>query len=365
MSPADRLANSGDGREKSPEVPAVDLHNVGKRFPVPYGWLGRRYNKVWASRTGSASEQETGRARTWALRSVNLRMSFGEILGFIGPNGAGKTTLIKVMSGLASSSEGEVRVLGETFGRDPAIPDGIGLVAENQSFIPYLSGLRNLEMLAGLRAVASDEDVAETLRLVGLDPGDSRPTRSYSLGMRQRLGLAQALMEKPRLLLLDEPTNGLDPAGIVEMRGLLRRLADEGVAIFLASHLLTEVEKICDRVLLVKDGKIVSEVDQNDAGGSHREALRVVLERRIDVQRVLEWSERSGAQVTAVVPTEAGSALFAPSNDGGRCEVELESSIPTPDVVKALVLSEVRIESVARKSRTLEDQFMELMGSSG
>lgn len=364
MNPADRPTNSGEDREKSPKTSAVRLHDVGKRFPVSDGWLGR-YNKIRTLRTGSASTQETGRARTWALRFVDMDISFGEILGFIGPNGAGKTTLIKVMSGLVSPSEGEVQVLGETFGRDPTIPDGIGLVAENQSFIPYLSGLRNLKMLAGLRAVASDEDVAETLRLVGLDPNDSRPTRSYSLGMRQRLGLAQALMEKPRLLLLDEPTNGLDPAGIVEMRGLLRRLADEGVAIFLASHLLTEVEKICDRVLLVKDGRIVSEIDQHEAGRFHHEALQVVLERRVDLRRVLEWCKESGAQTTTVVPTDAESALSAPSNDGGRYELELRTIMTTPDVITALVLSGVRIESVARKSRTLEDQFMELMGSSG
>ncbi len=302
----------------SDKAPAVDLQGLGKRY-------GRR----------------------WALRQVHLSFSLGEVIGFIGPNGAGKTTLIKLLAGLSRVTEGEIRVLGRDLKRRPATPDGVGLVVEHPTFIPYLSGRKNLELLASIRRVAGAEDITATLQTVGLDPWDHRPTRKYSLGMRQRLGLAQALMEKPRLLLLDEPTNGLDPAGIIELRGLIRRFAEEGAAIFMASHLLTEVEQVCDRVLLVRDGQVAKEISREQTEAT---ALRVAVSSNADLAPLFEWAQRVGAKVdSAEEPTSRPLA------------VNVVSDRPTPQVVSELREAGVNIEEVSKIQHSLEQEFMDLM----
>jgi ABC-2 type transport system ATP-binding protein len=287
-----------------------------------------------------------GRREQWALRGVDLSFARGEVVGFIGPNGAGKTTLIKLLSGLSRASEGEVWVLGQDLTKRAVSPDGIGLVVEHPAFIPYLSGRKNLELLAGIRKVAGAEDITESLRAVGLDPGDRRPTRAYSLGMRQRLGLAQALMEKPRLLLLDEPTNGLDPQGIIELRGLIRRLAEEGAAVFLASHLLAEVEQVCDRVLLVRDGRVVKELDRRQ---TETPTLRLVVSGEADLAPLLEWARESGTGIEPV----GGSPL----------SVHLTVDRPTPQVVRELVGMGVNVEEISQVQRSLEQEFLDLVGS--
>lgn len=279
-----------------------------------------------------------------ALSSVDLTFHPGEVLGFIGPNGAGKTTLIKILSGLSRASEGEVEVLGRDLTRRAVTPEGVGLVQESPSFIPYLSGRKNLDLLANIRKVATGEEIESTLRTVGLDPMDRRPVRSYSLGMRQRLGLAQALMEKPKLLLLDEPTNGLDPAGIIELRGLIRRLAQGGVAVFMASHLLTEVEQVCDRVLLVRDGQVIKEISRE-----HTEAptLRVIVSGEADLEPLLKWSREVEAGIEPV--------------DESPLIVNIVVDRPTPQVVRELVVAGVNLEEVRKDYRTLEQEFMDLI----
>ncbi len=280
-----------------------------------------------------------------ALSGVDLTFHPGEVIGFIGPNGAGKTTLIKLLCGLSRASEGEIEVLGRDLSKRALTPEGVSLVQETPSFISYLSGKKNLKLLADIRRVATEADIEETLRVVGLDPTDRRPVRSYSLGMRQRLGLAQALMEKPRLLLLDEPTNGLDPQGIMELRALIRNLAESGVAIFLASHLLTEVEQVCDRVLLVREGRVRKELDQKQVG---RAALRLTVSSEADLELVSEWSHRVEAQAESM----AGSPLT----------VEIVTESPTPEVVRELVEARVGIEEIVKARRSLEREFMELVG---
>lgn len=279
-----------------------------------------------------------------ALSGVDLTFHPGEVLGFIGPNGAGKTTLIKILSGLSRASEGEVEVLGKDLTRKAVTPEGVGLVQESPSFIPYLSGRKNLDLLANIRKVATGEEIESTLRTVGLDPMDRRPVRSYSLGMRQRLGLAQALMEKPKLLLLDEPTNGLDPAGIIELRGLIRRLAQGGVAVFMASHLLTEVEQVCDRVLLVRDGQVIKEISRE-----HTEAptLRVIVSGEADLEPLLKWSREVEAGIEPV--------------DESPLIVNIVVDRPTPQVVRELIVAGVNLEEVRKDYRTLEQEFMDLI----
>lgn len=278
------------------------------------------------------------------LSGVDLTLRPGEIVGFIGPNGAGKTTLIKILSGLARATEGEVEVLGEDLKKKAQTPQGVGLVSESQGFIPYLSGRKNLRLLAGIRKVANERDIEETLRLVGLDPSDRRAVRAYSLGMKQRLGLAQALMERPKLLLLDEPTNGLDPQGIIDLRILTRRLAEDGVSVFVASHLLTEVEQVCDRVLLVRQGVVAREIDQKEVT---RPALRLTVSSNADVATIFEWADVAGASVETTEDTPLS--------------VEILVEKRTPEVVKELVESGVNVEEITKARRSLEKEFLKLV----
>lgn len=280
--------------------------------------------------------------KRWALRHVNLDLSPGEIVGFIGPNGAGKTTLMRIMAGLSAATEGQATVLGSTMGgKTLQTPLGIGLVLEQMGFVAHLSGKKNLEMLAALQKIASEETIVNTLQKVGLDPNDKRPVRTYSLGMRQRLCLAQALMEKPKLLLLDEPTNGLDPAGIVDLRKLLTEVAAEGTAIFVASHLLTEVERICHRVLLVRAGEILKDLDLRQHGPSK---IRLVV------------ANEKSAEV--VLRSEFGAERIQSESEGPTFLLEPKASLP--DLVRTLVKWDVDVEEVAVEKQSLEKEFLTL-----
>lgn len=280
--------------------------------------------------------------KRWALRHVNLDLSPGEIVGFIGPNGAGKTTLMRIMAGLSAATEGQATVLGSTMGgKTLQTPLGIGLVLEQMGFVAHLSGKKNLEMLAALQKIANEETIVKTLQKVGLDPNDKRPVKTYSLGMRQRLCLAQALMEKPKLLLLDEPTNGLDPAGIVDLRKLLTEVAAEGTAIFVASHMLTEVERICHRVLLVRAGEILKDLDLRQHGPTK---IRLVVANEKSAEIVLR-SELGAERIQS----EAESLTFL-----------LEPKESIPEIVRSLVKLDVDVEEVAVEKQSLEKEFLTL-----
>ena len=180
------------------------------------------------------------------------------MFGFLGPNGSGKTTTIRLLLGLVRADAGQMRLLGEPVPHGlPRVIDSVGALVEAPLFFPSFSGRRNLRLLARV-AGRGDDRVDEVLEQVGLlDRADDR-VKGYSLGMRQRLGIAAALLKKPRLLVLDEPSNGLDPAGIREIRELLRQLGESGVTVFLSSHLLGEVEQVCDRVAILAGGRLVT-----------------------------------------------------------------------------------------------------------
>ena len=200
------------------------------------------------------------------VSSLNLSVLPGEVYGFLGPNGAGKTTTMRMLLGLVRPDAGTIRL----FGRDPrtdvqAALRGVAGIIEEPRLYPYLSGRRNLRLFASLdRLGLGRADVEEALEMVELrDRGDDRVSE-YSQGMRQRLGIAACLIRRPRLLLLDEPANGLDPAGIRFLRRLLHRLADDGIAIFLSSHLLVEVQEVCRRVAVISNGRIVHEGELDD-----------------------------------------------------------------------------------------------------
>jgi ABC-2 type transport system ATP-binding protein len=194
-----------------------------------------------------------------AVADVDLTVEAGDVYGYLGPNGAGKTTCLRMMLGLIRPTEGSVRL----FGRDPMETvqalDGVAGFVEAPTFYPYLSGRRNLELLAAFDGGDASDRIDQALETVELADRARDRIGGYSHGMRQRLGIAAALLRDPRLLLLDEPATGLDPAGMRDMRLLIRRLADQGMTVVLSSHLLAEVEELCNRVAIVRSGRIVYE----------------------------------------------------------------------------------------------------------
>ena len=204
------------------------------------------------------------------LKDISFDIEEGEILGFVGPNGSGKTTTIKIILGLQQASRGEVFINGNNIkdNYENAIRK-VGAIVESPDMYMYLSGLENLKLVANYYNISHNE-IERVVEFVGLKDRIKDKVTKYSLGMRQRLGIAQAILNKPNLLIVDEPTNGLDPSGIIEFRNMLKELAKkEKMSIFISSHNLAEIENICDKVLLLKEGKIVSsdvlkEVENND-----------------------------------------------------------------------------------------------------
>lgn len=182
------------------------------------------------------------------LKGITHDFKRGKIHGIVGNNGSGKTVMFKCICGFLQPTEGKVLVDGKQIGRDVDFPDDIGIIIESPGFLPQFSGLKNLEILAGLKRKIGLKQVADTIRRVGLDPMMSKPVGKYSLGMRQRLGIAQAIMEEPSLMILDEPLNGLDKHGVAEMRELFKSLAKGGRTILLASHNIQDIEELCDTV---------------------------------------------------------------------------------------------------------------------
>ncbi len=187
------------------------------------------------------------------LRDVNFKISAGEIYGIVGNNGSGKTVLMKCICGFLKPDSGTIIVNGKQVGRECDFPDGLGVIIETPGFIPNLSGYKNLKILSSLKARIGKREIVESLKRVGLDAGMKKPVSKYSLGMRQRLGIAQAIMEDPDVLILDEPFNGLDKAGVAKMRELLKELKAQGKSILLASHNAQDIEVLCDAVHEMED----------------------------------------------------------------------------------------------------------------
>ena len=182
------------------------------------------------------------------LKSVTRDFEKGRIHGIVGNNGSGKTVLMKCICGFLIPTEGEVIVNGKRVGKDVDFPPGLGLIIETPGFLPNMTGVKNLEILASLNKKIGLEEIAAAIRRVGLDPLIKKPVGKYSLGMRQRLGIAQAIMENPSLLILDEPLNGLDKHGVAEMRQLIKGLKEQGKTILLASHNQGDIDELCDTV---------------------------------------------------------------------------------------------------------------------
>lgn len=274
------------------------------------------------------------------LQDVSLSVRRGEVVGLVGPNGAGKTTLIRILTAMSRPTAGEGTVLGRDITATSGEVPFLGLMPERPMFIENVSGRRNLELLFGIRDVAGPTRVTEALVRAGLDPADRKPVRTYSLGMRQRLSLAQAIGEDPSLVVLDEPTNGLDPGGIVQMRGLIRSLADDdGMGVLLTSHLLGEVEAVCDRVIVINEGR----------------AQRVYSPRDETAQAtmVLEIAEPQDLQRVALV-----SCIQVVGSDGDL-RLRIRSTVSVPQAVRELVEAGVGIQAIYPDKEGLERAYME------
>ncbi len=183
------------------------------------------------------------------LEHINIEAEKGEIWGIVGRNGSGKTMLMKCICGFVRPTEGKVLVDGKQIGRDVDFPSGVGMMIEMPGFIPYYSGYKNLKLLADINGNIGKEEIVDSMHTVGLDPKLKRSVRKYSLGMRQRMGIAQAIMENPSILILDEPFNGLDANGVKAIRALLLRYKEEGKCILIASHISEDIEILCDHII--------------------------------------------------------------------------------------------------------------------
>lgn len=190
------------------------------------------------------------------LRGINTRFTGGKIYGLIGHNGSGKTMLMKCICGFVRPTAGGVRINGKWLGLEQDFPESLGALIEAPGFLPYYTGQKNLRLLAGLQGQAGEVEILRAMRAVGLDPAERKTVGKYSLGMRQRLGIAQAVMESPELLILDEPMNGLDPDGAAQVRGLLRALKEENRIILLASHIQQDILELCDAVCRMQGGEL-------------------------------------------------------------------------------------------------------------
>jgi ABC-type multidrug transport system, ATPase component len=291
-----------------------------------------------------------------AVDDLDLTVERGELFGFLGPNGAGKTTTIRMALGLILPSGGEVELLGTPVRPDHAPLAQVGALIEEPAFWRYLSGRRNLEYFA--RAGAGTDRagtrrrlarVDEILETVGLTEAADKHVKAYSQGMRQRLGLGLALLGEPDLLVLDEPTNGLDPSGMREMRLLLRALADGGTTIFVSSHLLSEVDAMCDRVGVMAQGRMLV---QGPPGTLRGGAERI----RVDVDDVA--AARATAEQSVGVGIEAAHTA---TSGPGSLRVTFSDGASPADLNAALVRAGVRVHALVPERDTLEDVFLDLV----
>lgn len=190
------------------------------------------------------------------LTNINLCLDAGKIYGFYGQNGSGKSMLFRAIAGLILPTEGTVEVYGKKIGEEISFPESLGLIIESVGFWPYYTGFENLKLLASIQRLVSDDAIKQTITRVGLNPDDKRTYSKYSLGMKQRLGIAQAIMEKPNLILLDEPTNALDESGIKQVRTIIQEEANRGACILIASHNKEDLTLLCHRFFLMNDGSL-------------------------------------------------------------------------------------------------------------
>lgn len=278
------------------------------------------------------------------LKSVSLEIGSGDILGFIGPNGAGKTTTIKLILGLQKIGSGKVIINGYDIQKDfeKAIAK-VGSIIENPDLYMYMSGYDNLKLISNLYANVDEKRINEVIKLVGLENRINDKVSKYSLGMRQRLGVAQAILHKPNLLILDEPTNGLDPEGIKDLRELLVKLSkEENMGILISSHNLAELESFCNKVSIIKNGVIVETSD-----------LDTVKKEASEGNYIIEVDDARKARMVI------GDMSNAIDNNHIQVHSDREN---IPSIIKKLVLQDVKIYGIKEDVISLEDAFFKKTG---
>ena len=298
------------------DAPAIEIHGVSKSY-------------------GSRK----------ALDGVTLTVPRGMAFGFIGPNGAGKTTIIRCMLGLTATTAGSISLLGlpQPAERRRALA-GVGAIVEEPRFYPYLTGRENLKIVAAARGHEAIGRIDSALHRVGLEGRGAEKVKHYSLGMRQRLGVARCLLADPQLLILDEPTNGLDPSGIREFRQMIRRFVGEGTTVFLSSHMLDEVERVCDQVAIVESGRVV----RQDS----------VEQLRTQGEQIVALETSDDARAMELVRTVEGVATSATGAQGLVLRVEGSAHAVAARVAKVIVGAGLDLYRVDPRSESLEELFL-------
>ena len=282
-----------------------------------------------------------------AVHDLNLEVRQGEIFGFLGPNGAGKTTTIRMALGLIAPTTGSVEILGQdVFAERARILPRVGALIETPALYLYLSGRNNLRAVASALGGVPEGRIDAVLDLVGLAGRQKDRVKTYSLGMKQRLGVAMALLQDPDVLILDEPANGLDPAGIVEMRDLMHQLAAAGKTIFISSHLLAEVQQICTRVAIINQGRLVTEASVAELTQGQGE-FRVTVEA---AAQAVELLRRQPWGVNAHLDGERALITRAPENNGRALNLFLSQAGFVPELLE-------------RPTQDLEQVFLNLTNS--
>ncbi|MCM1991721.1 ABC transporter ATP-binding protein [Oceanirhabdus seepicola] len=285
------------------------------------------------------------------VSNVNMNIKKGEIYGFLGPNGAGKTTVMKLITNLLKPTVGEIEIFDERLTNTSyEALKRMGTIIETPVFYEKLTGRENLEMHCDYMGYHNKKTIDEVLKMVNLRGVDQKPVKAFSLGMKQRLGIARAIITKPELLILDEPINGLDPMGIKELRDLFKMLSTEyGITILISSHILSEIEQIADTIGVINDGKLVKEVSMENIRKSNFEFIEMAVE---DTSRA-----------TYILNNKLNISNFKVMNDN---LIRIYNSNITPNKIsETLILNGVSIESITKKESSLEEYFLKLTKEGG
>lgn len=294
----------------------------------------------------------------WIIKDVSFDVQEGEVFGFLGPNGSGKTTTIRMLVDLIRPTEGTVILCGHNVQKEhrEALKH-VGSIVENPELYPFLTGWENLEHFAVMLPNVTHERIKEVVSIVGMDQRIHDKVKTYSLGMRQRLGIAQALLGKPKLLILDEPTNGLDPQGIKELREFIRRLADEGLSIFISSHLLSEVQLMCDRVAIIRKGKVIAVGTVQELLEQSKTRVEWTLEPADAARKVLR---EAGVLVRQEI--EDSSSISEPPliPSSRRIYITEMEQAEVPEMNRRFINEGLHIYAIEIKQPTLEELFLSL-----